>query len=407
MSQLNIALLIIGGAVLLLGLFSKVLKRWGLPDPLILLVLGVMLGPQGVGLLTPETWGDPMVNLEQAARLTLAVGLMGVALRIPKTYTRDRWREIIVLLLLGMPFMWLSSSLIAGLFLGLPAWAALLIGAIMAPTDPVVASSIVTGPIAEDKLPERLRHLLSAESGINDGFAYAFVLLPILMLTRPAGEAVQHWIFMVLPWDIVGAVLVGALIGYVAGRLLWLSEEKKAIEEPSILAFTTALALSTLAAVKLMGSDGILAVFVCGIAFDQAVSRDERAQEKRVVAGVDRFFILPVFVLLGLLIPWQEWLDLGWTGVLLALAVLFLRRLPLFLALGGQLSDLRGVSDRTFAGWFGPIGVAALYYAAVASKRTEVEEVWPVVSLVVCVSIAVHGLTSTPFSRWYGRSRPR
>lgn len=401
MSQLNIAIFVVGGAVLILGLFSKVLKRWGLPDPLILLITGVTLGPHGFALLTPETWGEPMVIMEQAARLTLAVGLMGVALRIPKTYTRDSWREISVLLLVAMPFMWLTSSLLAGLFLGLPIWAALLIGAIITPTDPVVASSIVTGPVAEAKLPERLRHLLSAESGFNDGLGYAFVLLPVLILTKATGEAVQHWFLKILPWDILGAVLIGAFFGYLAGRLLRLAEDKKAIEEPSILAFTTALALATLAAVKLMGSDGVLAVFACGVAFDQVVSTGERRQEKRVVEGVDRFFTLPVFALLGLLIPWQEWLAMGWTGVFLALAVLLLRRLPLFLAAGGRLRDLRRFSDRAFAGWFGPIGVAAMYYAALASERTDVEEVWPVVSLVVCVSIAAHGLTSTPFSRLY------
>ncbi|MFU8833168.1 MAG: cation:proton antiporter, partial [Wenzhouxiangella sp.] len=140
MHEFNIGLLVVAGSALILGLLSKPLKRYGLPDSITLLLIGVAAGPIGLGLLVPEDWGDPMLILEQVARLALAVGLMGVALQLPKNYLYKQWRSLLFVLLLGMPFMWLSSSVMAGTIFGLSVGAALLVGAIVTPTDPVVAS---------------------------------------------------------------------------------------------------------------------------------------------------------------------------------------------------------------------------------------------------------------------------
>lgn len=403
MTELNIVLASIGGLVLFLGLVSRLLRRWGLPDPLIALAVGVLLGPSVGGLLDPAHWGSQEKILEEVARIALGVGLMGVALRLPKEYPLRNWRALVVLLGAAMLWMWLSSSFLIYALVGVSPWIALLIGAVVTPTDPVAASSIVTGEVAEQNLPERLRHLLSAESGSNDGLAYLFVLLPILWLTRPPGEAIVHWLTRTLLWEVTLAVLVGAGIGYGAGRLLEWAEANDIIEEPSILAYTLALALFTLGIVKLIGSDGLLAVFVAGVAFDLVISAGERVEEERVVEGVDRFLILPIFALLGLVIPWQKWVDLGWHGVVLVVGVLLLRRLPVLLVLKAGLRPLRGTPDALFLGWFGPIGVAAIFYANLSLRRTGTEEVvWVVASLLICASILVHGLTATPLTRLYG-----
>lgn len=403
MTVLHTVLLITGGSVLLLGLFSNLLKRWGVPEPLLLLLLGVALGPQGAGLLNPRDWGRQEVLLEEAARLALAIGLMGVALRLPRNYLPRAWRSLAVVLGLGMLAMWLSSSVLVGIIVGVPLWTALLIGALVTPTDPIVASAIVTGEVAEKNLPADLRNLLSAESGANDGLALPFVLLPALLLTRTQGEAIQHWLGRVLLWEVGIAIVAGGLIGYVMGWLLMWGERRKLVEEPSIIAFTTALALFTLAAIKLIGADGVLAVFVAGLGFDRVVDAGQRTTEERVVEGVDRFFTLPIFVLLGLMLPWDEWNSLGWRAAALAVAVLLLRRLPLFLVLAGRLSPLPRLADALFLGWFGPIGVAAVFYAGLAMRRAGVHDAWSVASLLACASIAAHGLTATPLTRLYGR----
>lgn len=406
MTELNLALLTIGGLVLALGLTSALIRRSFLSEPLVALAVGVLLGPAVSGLLDVASWGSQETILEQAARLTLAIGLMGVALRLPPGYTLRRWRSLAVLLGLVMPLMWAVSGLLVYLILGLPFWAAMLVGAVVTPTDPVVSSTIVTGGVAERNLPRRIRYALSGESGANDGLAYPLVLLPILLLELPAGEALLHWLTRTLLWEVGGAVLLGALLGYGAGRLLRWGESVGSLEMTSYLAYTLALSLAVLGAAKLAGTDGVLAVFVAGLAFDLVVRSSERGQEERVQEAVNQFFTLPIFVLLGLTLPWRQWLELGWRGLMLAIAVLLLRRLPALLAVTPLLrraGRLRGIPDVLFLGWFGPIGVAAIYYASLAQRRTGAEEAWVVGSLVVCASILAHGLSATPLTRLYGR----
>lgn len=403
MSELNIALTAVGGLVLVIGLLSGAIRRSTLSEPLVALLAGILLGPAVLGLLDPAGWGSQETILEQAARLTLAISLMGVALRLPKREPFRGWRSLAVLLGLVMPLMWLVSGLLVYLILGVPFFVALLVGAVVTPTDPVVSSTIVTGELAEENLPNRLRYTLSGESGANDGLAYPFVLLPILLLSRPPGEALSHWLTHTLLWEVGAAVVFGALVGYGAGWLLERAQGAGTMEKTSFLAYTIALSLAVLGSAKLLGTDGVLAVFVAGLAFDAAVSESDRAEEERVQEAVNRFFILPIFVLLGLAIPWEGWMELGWAGLLLALAVLLLRRLPAVLALKPLLGRVGGTRDALFLGWFGPIGVAALFYANLAVREAGVEEAWVVGSLVICASILAHGLSATPLTRLYER----
>lgn len=404
MTGLNIALAVVGALVLLIGLFSAPIKRSLLSAPLIALTVGVLVGPAGFGLLDPGRWsGGEHTILEQAARLTVAISLMAIALRVPTGYPFKSWRSLIVMLGPVMTLMWLVSGLLAYLILGLPFWLAMLIGAVVTPTDPVVSSTIVTGNMAEEKLPARLRNLLSGESGSNDGLAYPFVFLAILMLERPAAEALGHWLTVTVLWEVGAAVALGALIGYGAGWLLELAKNREVIEQPSFLAYTVALSLLVLGAAKLLGTDGILAVFAAGIALNMAVDTEAEHESERMQEAVNRFFILPIFVLLGMALPWAAWLELGWKGLALVGAVLLLRRLPAVLALGPVLSRSHGRKDALFLGWFGPIGVAALYYATLSVREAGAHEAWVIGSLIICASVLVHGVTAAPLTNLYAR----
>lgn len=191
MNSLNLIVTVLGATILLLGLVSKRLEASPFPAPLLALLallIGVLLGPAGLGLIDIAALGEEAMIREGASRLTLGIGLIGVALRIPHSYPRRNGRAMIKLIGLGMLLMWAISTALVHLFLGLPFALAALIGAIVTPTDPIAASPIVTGSTAEKNLPERLRNALSFESGANDGLGYLFVLLPVLLLTRPAGR---------------------------------------------------------------------------------------------------------------------------------------------------------------------------------------------------------------------------
>ena len=403
MSELYLALAVIGGLVLAIGLLSRPLERLPLSAPLLCLLLGVLLGPQGLALLDPRQWGDAAAILEEAARLTIAIGLMAIALRLPPDYLARQWRSLAVLLALAMPLMALAAGLLAWWVLAMPLALALLAGALLCPTDPIVATSIVTGSLAERSLPQRLRHLILGESGANDGLAFPLVWLPMLLVTREAGEAWRHWLLQTLLWEVGGALLGGALLGHAAGRLLAWAEKRHTIELASFFAYTLALTLLVLGAAELAGTNGILAVFASGIAFGRVVGDRERRDEERVQEAINGFFTLPIFVLIGLAIPWQAWIELGWRGPALAALILALRRVPALLVLRRLTPDLRRPRDALFAGWFGPMGVAAVFYAVLAVRHTGEEILWTVASLAVCASVLAHGVSAAPLTRLYGR----
>lgn len=390
---------------MLLGMLGGLLKeRTPVSEPLIALLAGVLIGPAALGLLDLSGLGNQTLILQEAALITLGIALVGVALRLPVGYASSNWRLLVVLLGIVMPLMWIASGLLVYLFLGLPFWVSVLIGAIVTPTDPVVASSIVSGGVAERNLPAKLRHAISAESGFNDGLALPFVVLPILVLTQPPGEAISHWLTRTVLLEIVAGAAVAALMGYLAGKTLRWAERKETMERTSLLTISLALSLTVLGVTELLHLNGVLAAFVAGMVFNFAGSSNAKESQEEIQEAISRFFDLPIFVLLGMALPWEGWLKLGWSGLLFVAAVILLRRLPAMLALRPFLGPLRdNTKNVLFLGWFGPVGAAALYYAAFSLRETGIEEVWVVGSLVICASVLVHGVTATPLTKLYGK----
>src|SRR5215207_3518885 len=405
LNVLYVSLAAVGGLLLLLGMLGGLLKeRTPVSEPLIALIARVLIGPAVLGLLDLAALGNQTLILEEAALITLGVALVGVALRLPIGYSSSNWRLLFVLLGIVMPLMWIVGGLLAYLIVGVPLWVAVLIGAIVPPTDPVVASSIVAGGVAERNLPPRLRHAISSESGFNDGLALPFVVLPVLVLTERPGEVLGHWLTHTVLLEIVAGAALATLMGYLAGKTLRWAERKETMERTSLLTISLALSLSVLGVTELLHLNGVLAAFVAGVVFNFAGSSGAKESQEEIQEAISRFFDLPIFVLLGMALPWQGWLDLGWRGPLLVVAVLLLRRLPAVLAMRPLLGPLRRrTKDGLFLGWFGPIGAAALYYAAFSLRETGIEEAWVVGSLVICASVLVHGVTATPLTKLYGR----
>lgn len=405
MSDLNVALAVLGGAILALSLVAGLIKeKVYLPtQPLIAVLVGVAIGPAGFGLLQLANWADPMTILEQAARLTIGFSVMAAALRIPRTYFSDQFKAMGSLLSLGQVMMWLISGLLAYWLLGLPFWVGLLVGAIVTPTDPVIASTIVSGETAKENIPNRIRNLISAESGANDGGAYPLVFLTVLMIEHPFGRALGEWLTTTLLWEVLFAVLVGLAIGAVTGRIQQWSLENDYIDETPLTTITIALTILVLGAVKLLGSDGILAVFAAGLAFNRVAPGDPETEEEEATETVEHLFTIPIFVLFGMALPWNEWIALGWAGVALVGAVLVLRRLPMMFTVGRLVPPLQGTADRALAGWFGPIGVAAIFYATLSTHHVGTDMGWIVGSLIITGSIVAYAITTTSLTKLYGQ----
>lgn len=401
----DVALAVAGVAFVVIGLLATVLRRMLLSSVLVAVVAGVVLGPELIGILDPAaTAGDERKLLEEASRVTLSISLVSAGLQVRRADLRENRRAAIGLLTVAMLGMWLLTGLGAWLLLGLPVWGALLVGAILAPTDPVVASTLVNGRMAEANVPRRLRATLLIESGANDGLALPFVLLAAFMLTRPARVALEDWLVEASLGVGVG-IAVGLLAGVVVGRLSERALHRSEIERSSLLGLGLGLALACLGGTHLLGGSGVLASFAAGLAFSFVLERHVREELEQVQETVTRFLILPVFILFGALLPWSAWGDLGGLGLAFAAWALLMRRLPVVpLALAPAQLRRRDVA---WLAWFGPMGIAAVYYALFI-ERYDVpagERISAAALLVVLASIVVHSLSATPGVRWLAGRR--
>ncbi|MGY1707397.1 cation:proton antiporter [Geodermatophilus sp. SYSU D00697] len=388
---IDVVLASAGALGLVVAALSGRLRRWPVSEPVLALALGVLIGPEVLGLLTVPPLTEDSTWLHTATRLLLAISVMAVALRYPVRDARARLRPVLLLLAVAMPVMAVVTAGLAAAVLGVGLGAAALIGAALCPTDPVLASSVVTGDPAEEDLPARDRQILSLESGANDGLALPLVLIAVAIAGADSvGAALAESL-----WQVAGAVLLGVLLGWLGARALRAGEEHGSTDAGPRLLFTAVLAFAVLGTAGLVHVDGILAVFVAGLAFNAVATGPERTDDVPIDEAVNRFLVLPLFVALGVVLPWSAWADLGWSGPVFVLAVLLWRRLPVVWVLRRPLGLRR--ADAVFLGWFGPIGVSALFYLAMEAERLSVD---PVVlaagSLVVAGSTVVHGITSSP-----------
>lgn len=155
-------------------------------------------------------------------------------------------------------------------------------------------------------------------------------------------------------------------------------------------------------ALELIGVNSILAVFVVGLMLKKTLGEQEDIEEEEIQEMMSRLFTIPIFVFFGLILPWQQWAALGWSSVGTLVLILLLRRLP-FLLLTKPLLKGFSLKDAAFIGWFGPIGVAALFYCFYTYKKLQMEEIWIISSLVVFGSVIVHGMTAYPLLKKYGK----
>ena len=398
MTELHITYAAAGALALGLSLVSHRMRQLPLSEPLLALLLGVVLGPVALGLVELTDTARDAVLLE-GSRLIVAVSVMGAALRFPASRIRRVVRPVLLLLLVVMPLAAVVSGA-AALMLGLPLALAALVGACLSPTDPVLAGSVVSGGPAERDLPERVRHTLSVESGINDGLALPLVgvaLAVVLTTTTPGAEVGR------LAWEVLGSVVIGAAIGALTAWGVRVATRDKELEPGPNLILAVLLAVATLGVARSAATDGILAVFVAGTAYNALVADDEREPQQGIDEAVNRYLSLPLFLVLGAVLPWRDWGELGAAAAAFVVVVLLLRRLPLVLALSRPMA--LGSREAAFLGWFGPMGVSSVFYLAHSMDKGVTDpRFFAVGTLVITASVVAFGLTSSPGRRLYARS---
>ena len=237
------ALLVATGALAVVVVASsRLIRSLPVSEPLVALLVGVVLGPQLTGTFDLPPLTEEWKPLHEASRLLLALSVMAVALRYPSEAVRRQWRPVALLLLVVMPLMAVTTSVLSATVLGVGLGTAALLGAALAPTDPVLAASVVTGRPAEQTLPDRDREVLSLESGSNDGLAFPLVLAALAAAALlPAGPATVEAVYAV-----AGAIAFGGASGWLAARALAYAEKHREAERTPTLLFTAVLALGVL-----------------------------------------------------------------------------------------------------------------------------------------------------------------
>ena len=400
METLHVGYATAGLLAVVLILCSRWIRETPLTEPLLGLLCGIAVGPAVLDLLAVSEPVRTTLLLE-ATRLLLAVSLISVGLRFSVLDVRSVVRPVTVLVAIGMPLFAAVTAALAAVLLGLPVALAALLGACLSPTDPVLASGVVTGTPAARDLPARLRQLLTEESGANDGLALPLVLIAVApVVGEGVAAAVANGVYQVLI-----AVAVGLPLGFAVGKAADALETREKVEDPPELLLTLLLAVSVLGTARLLNSDGILAVFVAALGYNAAVGRRERSKQSDLDEAFNRYLVVPVFLLLGTVLPFGVWRDLGWGAVAFVLGVLLLRRPPVVLALRRVLG-MRSL-DAGFLGWFGPVGVSALFYLVLAEHHGVADErLFAAGTLAITASTFAHGVTALPGRRLYHHRAP-
>ncbi|KAI8636122.1 Sodium/hydrogen exchanger family-domain-containing protein [Parasitella parasitica] len=399
---------ILGGFILLYGLCSLVIKeKLYLSEASVALVCGIIFGPVCAQVVDIQKWGNEPMITHEFTRVVIAIQVMATGVALPKAYLRKELSSILTLLGPIMLFMWLVSGLFVwALMPGLTFLESLMIAACFTPTDPVLANSIVQGKFAEKHVPTHVRHIISCESGANDGLGYPFLFLAIYLMQMDVGPAIGKWAYWIMAYNVLLSIVIGFVAGFIARKLLKYAEMKRFIDKESFLVFAVALALFLMGTVGLIGSDDLLACFIAGNSFTWNDWFRIETEKAHLMEVVDILLNLSIFVYIGVTMPWAAFssddLQISvWRLITLAILVLAFRRLPIVLALYKWIPAIHNWREAVFTGWFGPIGVGAIFYYTVALEalpedgphthaRTLLE---PVIYFMVLASVVAHGIT--------------
>lgn len=441
---------LIGAVLLFTALTSTFLRRVPVSSAMLFMGLGVALGPLGFGLIRVDPIGDANW-LERVTEIAVIVSLFvgGVKLRLPLNH--KAWRAAF---LLAGPVMVLGIAGVAVFgftVLGLTPAAALLLGAVLAPTDPVLASDVTVND-AKDR--DRMRYALSGEAGLNDGAAFPFVILALLLVqyNGQLGGWLGGWALERLVWAVPVGLAMGYVFGWVFGRLAFWIRQHHGREGASDDLLALALVLLAYSLTEYIHGWGFLAAFTAGLGLRHAEVKVASSQSdapslpsqeflehdpKRIpsekllepelerahlehpalASGVvvrdvltfgetlERLMSVLVTVLVGALVS-VAW---DWRGVLLAVVVFLVLR-PLSVWIGLNRAPLT-TRQRAMIAWFGIRGIGTLYYLAYAVGegvgRTRASEVWGIALTVIACSIVVHGISVTPLLDAYERALER
>ncbi|KAL9632104.1 MAG: hypothetical protein Q9164_005523 [Protoblastenia rupestris] len=418
--------LILAGFLIIYALFSSFIRnRLHLSEPPLATLFGIIFGPEGFDLVNPGKWGFEDVTTQEAARIIVGLQCFTVGIELPKLYFSRHWKSVAMMLGPVMVFSWLITTAFVYGILHTKLTTAMIISACLAPTDPVLAAAVLAESTFSMRVPKRLKHMLSAESGCNDGVSFPFLYIGTLILVEDSkAAAAKEWVLGTVLWQCTLGLLIGLVTGSAFNRILRLVERLSYIDRAAFLAFYILLAIFSIGIGSTLGVDDFLVAFGAGYGFAWDSWFAKKMRATHLPAVFDLVLNSSMFVYFGAIIPWSQFtpgpetpdITLGRLVGLLVLIILF-RRIPIVLAMKPFVPDIRTYHEALFCGHFGPMGLGALFLVIEARAQLEngtsrpephppkhslhsetIKTIWPVVCFVILGSTMIHGLSVAAIS---------
>lgn len=372
------------------------LKRLPLTLAILCVAVGVLVFSTGLLSFNPDprTWDTAT---ERLTELVVIISLMGAGLKLDRPVGWRNWSTTVRLLAIAMPLTIVAVAWLGWAGLGFSVAMAMLFGASMAPTDPVLAADVQVGPPRSGDEDE-VRFGLTSEAGLNDALAFPFVHLAIL--AAAGGLATQggltDWFTIKVGWKLLAGLGAGLLIGKAFGYLLFRSRRGPSRLGDGLIALAATLITYTLA--EMIHGYGFLAVFVCAVTIRASERDHDFHQEMHDFSDqIERLLMMLLLVLFGGALANGLLSSLTWTDALIGLAVVFVvRPVAGLVAMAGSGQPWR---ERLLLAFLGIRGVGSVYYLAYGINHGDFgdsERLWAVVGFIILVSIIVHGVTATP-----------
>ena len=396
-------ILLIALPFLLFGLVSRRLDYSPISAPMIFAGIGLLVAPQFFAIMHFQIGSEILYGI---AELTLMLILFSDAAKIETKNLRRIYSLPLRLLVIGMPITIFLGALAAwNIYDNIAVFTAVLIAAILAPTDAALGLAVV-----EDKrVPQRIRETLSIESGLNDGLALPVVLILIALAGSMGGMMAgspAEWIPFALEQIILGP-LAGIAIGWGGGFLIQRAVARQWMHDHFVQISILMLAPAAYALAGLIGGNGFLAAFCAGLAFGHAF-RGMRGHLYEFTELEGRFLLLLTFFLFGAALAPDALLRAGWDDLLYAiLSLTAIRMVGVSVALLG--SGLRWWTH-LFIGWFGPRGLASVLFALFVVQESgfpEADRIVTVATITVLLSILLHGASAPILVNLYSRRAAR
>lgn len=381
------------------------LRRLPLTLAILCVALGVLVFSTGLLAFNPDprTWDTAT---ERLTELVVIISLMGAGLKIDRPPGWRAWSTTWRLLIVAMPLTIAATAWLGWAGLGFSLAMAVLFGASMAPTDPVLAADVQCGPPRSGDEDE-VRFGLTSEAGLNDALAFPFVHLAILAAAGGLASqaALVDWFTVKVGWKLIAGLGAGWLVGRVLGYFLFRSRRSLSRLGDGLIAL--AATLIAYALTELAHGYGFLAVFVCALMIRDSERDHAFHQEMHDFSDqIERLLMMLLLVLFGGALANGLLASLTWTDALVGLAVVFVvRPVAGLLSMIGSGQPLR---ERLLLAFLGIRGVGSVYYLAYGINHGDFgnsERLWAVVGFIIVLSIVVHGVTATPLMARLARRR--